>query len=50
MIGRTTLWPEAVPLSFFSTEVCVRAWVSRFRVPATHDLRRGGEAHVICMV
>ena len=48
MIGRTTLWPEAVPLSFVSTEVCVRAfistWVSRFGVPATHDLRQRGRS------
>ena len=45
MIDRTTRWPEAVPLSSISTEVCVRtfisAWVSRFGVPATLTSDRG---------
>ena len=45
MIDRTIHWPEAVPLSSISTEVCVRtfisAWILRFGVPATLTSDRG---------
>jgi hypothetical protein len=52
IIDRTSIWPEAIPLSSITAADCARAlfigWVSRFGVPATITSDRGAQWAGLC--
>ncbi|XP_023346541.1 uncharacterized protein LOC111715449 [Eurytemora carolleeae] len=46
MIDRTTLWPEAVPLSSISIEACVRAFISTW-ISVNSNFRQRSTVHIL---